>query len=153
MMGSGTMKYLISGALCALMSSAPVMAADLVVEDQAPILSGESVYDWSGFHLGIGGGRGLVVHDLSTPVLGGLGLDGIGGEGIFGQVSAGYDFVFNNGIVLGAEVSGRYGNIETSLDIAGIPFLFPGLDADLTAEYGFDVIGRLGYTVTPNTLA
>lgn len=148
------MKNMVFGALGALVIGTPVVAADLVVADTSPLLSSESIYDWSGFHFGIGGGRGLVVHDLSTPIFGGLGLDGIGGEGVFGQASAGYDFVFSNGIVLGAEVSGRYGNIETSLDVAGIPFLLPGgFNADVTAEYGFDIIGRLGYSVTPNTLA
>ncbi|MEM6463880.1 MAG: outer membrane beta-barrel protein [Pseudomonadota bacterium] len=144
------MKYLVSGAVAALVASSPVMAADLVPVEPAPAIVGVPVYDWSGFYIGIGGGHGAVVHDVTSPIpfLGGANFNGIGGEGIFGELTVGYDFAFNNGFVLGAQVNGRYGNIETSIDLLG-----PFIGADVTAEYGFDVIARLGYTVAPNTLA
>ncbi|MDA4846032.1 outer membrane protein [Hoeflea poritis] len=147
------MRYAVSGAVLAFALSAPAMAADVIVEQPQSIVSGTSVYDWSGFWVGAGGGRGAVVHELGLigfPVS----FNGVGGDGFFGQLSAGYDHVFDNGLVAGIAVSGRYGNIETTLDIAPVPFFgFPGFNADVTAEYGFDVIGRLGYTVAPRTLA
>ncbi|MCY6381994.1 outer membrane protein [Hoeflea prorocentri] len=126
--------------------STPAMTADVVVADAPSIVSGESVYDWSGFYVGAGGGYGAVVHELSSPIFGGVTFNGIGGEGFFGEITAGYDFQFSNGVVAGVAASGRYGNIGTSLDVFG-------LNADLNAEYGFDIVGRLGYTVAPNTLA
>ncbi|WP_136659282.1 outer membrane beta-barrel protein [Nitratireductor sp. XY-223] len=148
------MRYGISGAILVFALSTPAFAADFVVDEQPTIVSGTSVYDWSGFWVGAGGGRGAVVHELSTPFIGGASFNGIGGEGIFGEITGGYDHVFNNGLVAGVAVSGRYGNIESTLDIAPVPFFgFPGFNADLTAEYGFDVIGRLGYSVAPRTLA
>ncbi|MDF2369200.1 MAG: outer membrane beta-barrel protein [Rhizobiaceae bacterium] len=108
-------------------------------------MSPANIYDWSGFHVGIGGGTSVAVHDLSTPAFGGASFNGIGGDGLFGQVSAGYDFVFDNGFLLGAEVSGRYGDVKTKASLGG-------LSADLTAEYGFDAVARLGYSVAPNVL-
>ena len=142
------MMYRISGALAALIVATPAFAADPIFQEPAGI----AVYDWSGFHIGVGGGRGAIVHDVTTPFIPGLGFDGIGGEGIFGQVTVGYDHVFNNGIVLGAMLSGRYGNIETTFDTP--PFIIiPGSDLSVEADYGFDVIARLGYSIAPNTLA
>ena len=140
------MKYQITGALAALMMATPAISADFVtIEEQPP--AGVAVYDWSGLYIGLGGGRGAVVHEVTTPFIPGLSFDGVGGEGWFGEATVGYDFAFSNGVVLGAFVTGRYGNIETTFDIGG------AINLDITAKYGFDVIGRLGYTVTPNTLA
>lgn len=142
------MKYRVSGVLAALFIASPAMAADVVTfEPQAP--AGVAVYDWSGFYIGLGGGHGAVVHDVTVPAAAPFfdNFNGIGGEGIFGELTAGYDFAFGNGFVLGAQVNGRYGNIETSASILG------GITLDVTAEYGFDVIGRFGYAIAPNTLA
>ncbi|MDF1776185.1 MAG: outer membrane beta-barrel protein [Rhizobiaceae bacterium] len=139
------MKYFVAGALSTILMMSPALAADMVVEDAIAAPSGANIYDWSGFHVGIGGGTSVAVHDLSTPAFGGASFNGIGGDGLFGQVSAGYDFVFDNGFLLGAEVSGRYGDVKTKASLGG-------LSADLTAEYGFDAVARLGYSVAPNVL-
>ena len=141
------MKYGISSALAAMLLSTSAMSADVVTIADAPAQAGVSVYDWSGFHIGVGGGRGAVVHEVTVPAFPGINFNGIGGEGQFGQVTVGYDYMFSNGVVLGAMVSGRYGNIETTFDIPGV------FNLDVTAEYGFDVVGRVGYAVTPSTLA
>ncbi len=140
------MKQLLLSSLAFVALSAPALSADSLVA------TGESIYDWSGFHVGIGGGRGAVIHDASTAQLGGVSLDGIGGDGIFGEISAGYDHVFSNGVVLGAIVSGRWGNVKSTAN-TGTALLVGGFVGDVEATYGFDAVARLGYSITPKTLA
>ncbi|MDN5927625.1 MAG: outer membrane beta-barrel protein [Hyphomicrobiales bacterium] len=103
-------------------------------------------YDWTGFYVGAALGAGEVVHDLS--IFGGAAdLNGIGGEGVFGELNAGYDHDFGN-FVAGAMVDGNLSGISTDLDIGG-----GGGSAHLKADYGFDILGRVGMKVNPSTLA
>ncbi|MEM1377400.1 MAG: outer membrane beta-barrel protein, partial [Pseudomonadota bacterium] len=111
----------------------------------------EPEHVWSGFYAGIGIGAGAVVHDVGVEIppiiLGGInaGFNGIGGEGIFGEATAGYDFATSGGFVFGVGANARYSGIATSLDIGA-------LSADIRADYGFDVFARAGYLFTPQTL-
>ena len=120
-------------------------AADAVVPYE-PAAQG---FNWSGFYLGVGGGFGAVVHEVSSPVfLPGASLNGIGGEGVFGEITAGYDYVFSNRFLVGGFVDGRFGNIGPDLDLT----LGGTLNASVENSYGFDAGLRLGYLVTPTTL-
>jgi outer membrane immunogenic protein len=113
-------------------------AADVV----APIQEASS-FNWNGAYVGIGGGFGATVHRVSVP---GLDFNGIGGNGVFGELTAGYDYMASERFLIGAFVDANYGNIGPSLSIPGL------LDADLTNVYGFDVGLRAGYLLTPDTL-
>ncbi|CAG1002918.1 MAG: porin family protein [Rhizobiaceae bacterium] len=135
-----TRKILLAAA-CLFVLPGTALAADA----QEAVSEG---YNWSGFYGGIGVGAGGVVHELSSPLVPGLSFNGIGGEGFFGQVTVGYDYMLSERMLLGAFADGRFGNIGTSLEVPLV-----GLDASINATYGFDVGLRAGYLVTPTTLA
>ena len=122
----------------------PATAADLTT---APAATG---YNWNGFYVGVGGGIGAIVHEVEVPPFGGFEFNGIGGEGYFGELTVGYDMQLTERIVAGVFATYRAGNIATTLDVDFGPINF---DADVTLDHGYDIIGRLGYLVTPNTLA
>src|SRR5262249_49737305 len=78
--------------------------------------------NWNGFYVGLGIGAGAVVQDVSVsecPYYGCgrygaltevFGFDGVGGEGIFGTVTVGYDRVIRPGWVLGAFADYDFGS-------------------------------------------
>ena len=119
-------------------------AADLV---DAPAAA--PGYNWSGLYLGIGGGAGAGVYQIEVPPLGGLDFNGIGAEGVFGELTIGYDYMLTQRMLVGVYADYRFGNIATTLDI-GAPL---GFNADVTLDHGYDILARLGYLVTPSTLA
>ncbi|WFP61357.1 outer membrane beta-barrel protein [Mesorhizobium sp. WSM4904] len=119
----------------ALMSAA--QAADVVQEQAAP------GFNWSGLYVGFGVGTGATVHQLSVP---GLSFNGIGGNGVFGELTAGYDHMVSERVLLGGFIDATYGNIGPSLSASGLA------SADLQNVYGFDVGVRAGYLLNPNTL-
>jgi len=105
-------------------------------------------FNWTGFYVGAGVGAGGANTELDAPLLApGVNFDGIGGEGVFGEISIGYDHVFGDRFLVGAFAGAQYGNVGTSLDIPILPF-----EASINAAYGFDVGARVGYLVTPTTL-
>lgn len=95
-------------------------------------------YDWTGFYVGASVGAGESVNDLS---LFGLGINGISGDGLFGELNAGYDHDFGS-FVAGLMVDGNYSGISADLG-----------PSSLKSNYGFDVLGRVGMKVNPSTLA
>jgi outer membrane immunogenic protein len=98
-------------------------------------------YDWSGFYVGASIGAGEAVNDL---LLGGVvDLNGITGDGLFGEINAGYDHDFGN-FVAGLMVDGNYSGISAGLGALG---------DHLKSDYGFDILGRVGMKVNPSTLA
>jgi len=111
------------------------------------IAPAEPAHVWSGIYVGLGIGGGAVVHDLEllnipSPI---FRLNGLGGEGVFGEIYGGYDYAFNNGLVVGVGANARLSTIASTLEIGGTT-------ADITADYGFDVFARAGYLLTPQTL-
>ena len=74
-------------------------------------------------------------------------LDGIGGEGVFGELTVGYDYLVSPRFLVGALADVHYSNIETTTEIPALP-----LDAEVSDTYGFDVGLRAGYLFTPTTL-
>jgi len=106
--------------------------------------------DWTGFHIGLGGGYGGVNHRLALDVDGFsdlLSLSGIGGEGGLFTVEGGYDYQFNNDFLIGILGDYTYSGIGTELDV-------PVFDANFTldASHSFSVLGRLGWLANPDTL-
>jgi outer membrane immunogenic protein len=121
------------------------LAADYIAAPPADHQPQETM-QWSGFYVGGAIGAGAVIHQFDIPALGGVSLNGLGGEGIFGELTAGYDWRFGNRMLAGVSANARYGGIKSSLST-------PGPNADVTLDYGFDVIGRVGTLVGPSTLA
>ncbi len=131
--------------LAGVTAAVPAYAADVY----SPLISQTSVYNWTGLRIGIGGGTGMTNNFISAPsVAGGTTFGGLGGRGFVGTLTAGYDHTLANGIVVGGAVTGRYGDIDASWASTA-----PSSSAELTADYGFDAIGRVGYAITPRTLA
>lgn len=130
-------KSVLLGAVSAVALMSAAHAADVVQEQAAP------GFNWGGAYVGFGVGTGATVHQFSVP---GVTFNGIGGNGVFGQLNAGYDYMVGERFLVGAFVDATYGNIGPSLSASGF------LDADLQNVYGFDVGLRAGYLLNPNTL-
>ncbi|QPC93179.1 outer membrane protein [Mesorhizobium sp. INR15] len=131
-------KSILLGAVSAVALISVAHAADVV----APV-QGTAGYNWSGLYVGFGGGAGGGVHDLTA---GGTFALPFGRDGVFGELTVGYDYMVNERFLVGAYADARYGNIGFSLDV-------PGGSFKSEADYGFDVLARAGYLVTPQTLA
>lgn len=127
-------------------------------DTRAPIVVSGTV--WTGFYVGAGIGAGAVVHDLdvdsddyysdiSALALDGGGdsfsFDGIGGEGIFGTIQAGYDRQIGSRIVLGAFIDYDFSNIETEIKAFGE-------SADIELDDMWSVGVRLGYLLNEKTM-
>ncbi|TIP11441.1 outer membrane protein [Mesorhizobium sp.] len=133
-------KSLLLGAVSVLALGSASHAADAVV----PVVE-TSGFNWSGIYVGFGVGAGANVHELSGDLLPGFSLNGIGGEGVYGELTVGYDYMVSPRFLIGGLLDAHVGNIETTLDVAG-------LDASVQETYGFDAGLRAGYLLTPNTL-
>jgi outer membrane immunogenic protein len=112
-------RILLSGIVLAFAAAAPANAADLpraappVVK--APVVAPPSVYDWSGFYLGINGGYGWGISSFD-------GLAGtLGNFNTTGWVAggtAGYNLQYGR-VVFGAEADADWSNINGSAACAG----------------------------------
>jgi outer membrane immunogenic protein len=119
-------------------------AADPQLPAEAP-----SGFNWGGAYVGAGVGVGAVVHRFEVTNV--LSVNGIGGEGLFGEVIAGYDHMLSDRVLLGGFIDAHFGNIGPAIDASS-----GGVSAgslELTNSYGFDAGARLGYLVAPSTLA
>lgn len=132
-----SLRAILLGATSAILMTSAGHAADQI----APPPGG---FNWSGFYVGVGGGFGAVNHKFSVSGVGSF--NGIGGEGLFGELTVGYDHMLTDRILLGGFIDTHVGNIGMSLDAD------PLINADLTNSYGFDAIARLGYVLNGNTL-
>ncbi len=138
----GTIRRVLLGAASAILMTSTGYAADMVAPAPAPVPA--VGFNWSGFYVGVGGGFGAVNHKVGLSGLGSF--NGLGGEGVFGEITAGYDHMLGNRFLLGGFIDARVGDIGPSLDITGVPSI------DLTNSYGFDAIGRVGYLLNGSTL-
>lgn len=159
------MKRLILGVAAALLLSAGPAAADGLPSKgrvAAPVAAAGP--NWNGFYVGVGIGAGAAVNDLSLnaarrdygePELSSTedGVDritllgaGIGGEGIFGTLTVGYDRVIRPGWVAGVFADYDFGS-NISGDIT-----FFGASASIDHEHSWAIGGRLGFLTNPSTL-
>ena len=116
--------------------------------------------EWTGVYIGIGGGMGAAVHDLTfengplvpAPAFGAE-LSGIGGEGAFFSLGAGADYQVNSRFVVGAFFDYDWANIESDvLNLQIGPPVNIAAEANIEVEDVWSVGGRLGYLVTPSTM-
>jgi len=133
-----SVRSVLLGAVSAVALVSAAHAADVVQPVEAP-----AGFNWSGAYVGVGGGFGASVHRFSVDPL--IDFNGIGGNGVFGEVTAGYDYMVSERLLLGGFIDANIGNIGPSIS-------FPGADIDLTNAYGFDVGLRAGYLLNPTTL-
>lgn len=137
-----TFAALLLGAVSAMAITSAAHAADVVVVE-AP-----AGFNWSGVYVGFGGGVGAVERKTEIVDSGAtLGLPDLGGDGVFAEVTAGYDYMVSERFLLGAFVDAHVGNIGFSANTPG------GFgNVSLENKYGFDVAARAGYLLTPTTL-
>jgi outer membrane immunogenic protein len=148
------MRDIFSGFAVAALLLPTVALADGMDKAPKPMPAYEAaptpVAQWTGFFLGAGLGSGSVVHKLSADVTPGGNLatfDGIGGTGMFGKLTAGYDRQVAPKWVVGAFIDFDFSDIKSELNIPIIPF-----SAKLKHENSWTVGGRLGYLTSPSTL-
>ena len=153
------MKRLILGVAAALLLSAAPAAADGMPTKgsvkAAPVAVGPN---WNGFYLGVGIGAGAVVHDLSVSArdhydegygnYNVLNFDGIGGEGVFGTVTLGYDRVIRPGWVAGVFVDYDFSGISTDVSVPALG----GIRASLDHTDSWSIGARLGFLTNASTL-
>lgn len=149
---------LFGGIACAALA-APAGAADLSYLVKAPPMMVMPAFTWTGLY--VGGNAGYGWGEGSAPWLGYLDyyygvLDQYGysggsdPQGWFGGVQVGYNYQFENNVVLGIEADAQFGQLEDRLDYHGTD-LFSGVpDLDLgsidTKIEAFGTVrARLGY--------
>ncbi|TIY07647.1 MAG: porin family protein, partial [Mesorhizobium sp.] len=81
-------KSLLLGAVSVLALGSVAHAADAVV----PVVE-TPAFNWSGIYVGFGVGAGANVHELSSDLVPGFSFNGIGGEGVYGELTVGYDYM------------------------------------------------------------
>jgi outer membrane immunogenic protein len=127
--------------------------------------------DWTGFHIGVGGGFGAALHDgflfvegdaattdedNSEPFSNFLEFDDLGDEGWLGTVEAGFDFQVGTNFVIGVFGDYTFTNFDsngldeqcrTSGDVDCI-----GKDISIELNDVWTVGGRIGFLSSPDTL-
>ena len=104
--------------------------------------------NWNGLYVGGLLGGTSVVHEVSTPALGCITFDGVGGEGVLGGGMIGANWQVTPNIVLGAQFDANFNSDLTEANVIGGLF-----NADLTSEYLLAFSGRAGWLVQPETMA
>jgi|SRR5262245_32391726 outer membrane immunogenic protein len=150
------MMRLVLGVAAALtLSAGPAVADGMPTKGSikaAPVAAGPN---WNGFYVGVGIGAGAVVHDVDITEKkrpcdyeycppskeNSFSLDGLGGEGLFGTVTLGYDRVIRPGWVGGVFADYDFSDISTDSDIGSIDH-----------SYSWAIGARLGFLTNPGTL-
>jgi outer membrane immunogenic protein len=147
------MKKVAVGVAVALALTTSNAAADGVDRRYPPTIAAPAPYvaplTWSGFYVGAGVGGGAVVYDVSVRDvdLGTLAsLDGIGGEGVFGTVIAGWDWQLGQSTVLGVFADYDFSDISTDLSVNEF------IRASIDHNNSWSVGARLGFLTNPSTL-
>ena len=113
--------------------------------------------NWTGFYIGGGGGYG-VADAYTTPVnslTGGPLNSGAnnGARGYFGSVSGGYDYQFNDKIVAGVLANYDFADIHGNSSTHSYTFFFEPFGGTQKLSSSWGVGGRIGWLVSPKTLA
>ena len=116
--------------------SGAALAADLIVyEPEAAPVVALSTTDWSGFYVGVHGGYGVGVLNLSAPGFIDPDDEEEDVEGYFGGIQLGYNFQ-SDALLLG---------IQTDLSLSGIASDETGDGEDDTIDWLGSTTGRVGF--------
>ena len=99
-------------------------------------------YSWTGFYIGGAIGAGAMVTDqpdIFLPIP-------LSGDGVRGEISAGYDHELGDKWIIGVVADAHIGGISTETDLGGGSFA-------IKADYGFDILARVGAKLSDSTLA
>jgi outer membrane immunogenic protein len=147
------MKKVAVGVAFALAVVTSNAAADGIDRRYPPSIAAPQPYiappTWTGLYIGAGIGAGAIVHDITVrDDLGSLlSFDGIGGEGAFGTVTAGWDWQLGTSTVLGVFADYDFSDVSTDLSVLG-GLVRAGVDHDNSWSVG----ARLGFLANPSTL-
>jgi outer membrane immunogenic protein len=152
-------KLLLSGVAIAALAAGPATAADMgapAYKAPLPLPPAPPVYNWTGFY--VGGGFGYGLSDTETSVFSSAfntattSVDN-GGKGWLGMATVGYDYQFNDHIVVGVfadyDLSDIKGNPSVSFATAQVNTLGGINEKENSSWY---VGGRAGWLLTPNLL-
>lgn len=128
----------------------PAFAADLPrAAYKAPPVAA-TIYNWTGFYIGAGGGYAAYTDSNVPLTLGGLSTGHAasngGASGGFGTVTAGFDYQFSDRFVAGV-----FADYDFS-DISGQSMSFVAGVSSRGLESAWSVGGRLGFLVSPATM-
>lgn len=119
-----------------LMMAGPAKAADKGAPNFLELPTGTPKAPWSGVYLGVHGGYGIGVIELSG---GGGSIDGLSAHGFIGGVHGGIDLQLpSSPIVLRGRAAYTWGSVEFNVN--------PGI-LSASAEDGWSVDGGLGYAM------
>lgn len=116
------------------------------------------IANWTGFHVGFDVGGGVPIQQLNgyfSGIFPGVnassGFNGIGGEGFSGSARVGYDHEFGKRWVAGVATSANWSTMATTLDVA-IPLIGGEANYEMIADFGYDVVARIGMRTNDNLL-
>lgn len=115
------------------------LAADVVVQEAEPI------YNWSGVY--VGAQAGYAWGDSTYNVDTNSAFVPYDPNGWFGGIFSGYNYQFNNDVVVGVEGDFSFSDVKAGRTIIYIPDPFPGEYGDSQVKWQGTVRGRLGYAV------
>ena len=137
-LGLPPMKRMLSCAVASLILMTNGAAAD------GPAVS----RPWTGFYIGAGAGAGSITQDQSLidPGFGTLFSQSAGAEGLFGTVTAGYDYRVMQRVVVGGFFDYDFSRISNDN-----PAFFP-VSIPFQHNHTWSIGGRVGYLANPTTL-
>ena len=134
----------------AVLSAGCASAADLSYPVKAPEVAPPVTFSWTGFYIGAnagwGGGTFDYPYSVSTVIGGNSGSQSVDSSGGFGGGQIGYNFQFDNNVVLGAEADFQWSGIDGS-DEASTESSFGTISVEAGSEIKWfgTLRGRLGY--------
>ncbi len=153
-------KFLLGSVAIAALHTGYAFAADVpakVYTKAPPVVA--TGFSWTGFYLSGGGGEGFVT-DETTPMDTTTGAAAFPGSssltnaahGLFGTISAGYDYQFSDRIVGGVLANYDFSGIKGTYDTGGATGFFDPLGGDRKLESSWAVGARAGWLLDPKTL-
>ena len=149
--------FLTAFAAVVALAAEPAMGADMGAPAyKAPSPPPMPVYSWTGFYLNLGGGYGLWDANVATTNLDGsctvvtaaCATQTLGGRGYFGTGGGGYDYQFNDRIVIGVQADYDFMHLKGTIEDNSAPAVVGPLNE--TSAWAAGV--RAGWLMAPQFL-
>lgn len=111
-------KILLAGVACLAFSAGAASAADLSAKAPYPVKAPIAVvpsFTWTGFYIGANVGYGWGSADTNTPFYDYIYTADVDPSGWFGGGQVGYNYQFENNVVLGVEADIEFGSLTDSV--------------------------------------